>query len=446
MNPVEITQGKSFKGLAAYLLHDERQAEGETITTAERVGWVQSFNLGGADGEQSWRLMLATANSAGDLKTAAGIKRGKTPKNVVHHYSLNFNPDDELTPEIIEAAVRESLAVYGMEHHQALAVEHTDKAHSHVHVMVNLIDPENGMSAATPVLGDDGKKRSKLSNSKRRLSSWAQKFERKNGLTITEGRLANANKRAQGEQVNAKRKPRNVYDREKRERTTDRRRDFTRRQFEDRAKLIQEKSARLKDTSAHQWAALKERYQHEKDAIKRSFKPAMRTARALIKEERKDDWRTLFRKQQAERYHFDRDSKSAIHRIWYGAVSVREMVREGKHFKALTAAFSTTQQRDILMMKQDRQRAALSSEVEAQYQSAFDQLKEDSNGQYDKARERFLKDCENLKSEQDEAWKEIKDDWKQHNFDRREALANDRTAHRSQQQGRGRSQSRGMTP
>ena len=35
MNPVEITTGKSFKGLAAYLLHDAGRA-----ATAERVGWA----------------------------------------------------------------------------------------------------------------------------------------------------------------------------------------------------------------------------------------------------------------------------------------------------------------------------------------------------------------------------------------------------------------------
>jgi len=140
--------------------------------------------------DQAWRLMLATANSANALKEAAGIKKGKPVKNTVYHYSINFNPDDELTPEIQQRAVAESLKALGLDDHQAMAVEHTDKAHNHIHVMVNLIDPTNGMSAASPQMGADGKKRSKLSNSRRKLSKWAAKFERDNGLNITEGRLA----------------------------------------------------------------------------------------------------------------------------------------------------------------------------------------------------------------------------------------------------------------
>lgn len=68
MNPVEIGTGKSFKGLAAYLLHDPAQAQ-----TSARVGWVQSFNLDDADPDRAWRLMAATAKSADQLKEAAGL-------------------------------------------------------------------------------------------------------------------------------------------------------------------------------------------------------------------------------------------------------------------------------------------------------------------------------------------------------------------------------------
>ena len=52
MNPVEIGTGKSFKGLAAYLLHDVGHA-----ATAERVAWAESVNLDGADPEKAWRLL-----------------------------------------------------------------------------------------------------------------------------------------------------------------------------------------------------------------------------------------------------------------------------------------------------------------------------------------------------------------------------------------------------
>lgn len=440
MNPVEITQGKSFKGLSQYLLQDENRE------TSERVGWVQTFNLVDADGDQAWRLMLATANSANALKEAAGIKKGKAVKNTVYHYSINFNPDDELTPEIQKRAVAESLKVLGLDDHQALAVEHTDKAHNHIHVMVNLIDPANGMSGASPQMCEDGKKRSKLSNSQRKLSKWAAKFERDNGLNITEGRLANANKRAQGEQVNAQRKKRNVHDREKAEKNTDRRRDFIKRQFDDRAKTIQEKTMELKERSATQWEALKQSYADEKEAIRVQMSPTMKRASADIKEEHKPEWRTLFRHQRSELHTFDREHKKAIHRIWYGAVSVRQMVREGKGFKALQAAFSGTVQRDILMMKQDRERAELAREIKKEIEERITQVKEDFDRQFKDTRTRFMSDCDSLKSEQDESWDEIKFDWKEHNTERRESLSRRKGDEKSQEQAQGLSQGRGMTP
>ena len=64
MTPVEIGQGKSFKGLAAYLLHDPRIEGEQARTSTERVGWVQSYNLDGVGGEGAWRMMAATAMSA----------------------------------------------------------------------------------------------------------------------------------------------------------------------------------------------------------------------------------------------------------------------------------------------------------------------------------------------------------------------------------------------
>ncbi|WP_127116253.1 relaxase/mobilization nuclease domain-containing protein [Shimia sediminis] len=446
MNPVEITQGKSFKGLSAYLLHDEKRQGEESRTTSERVGWSQTYNLAGADADQAWRLMLATANSANALKEAAGIKKGKAVKNTVYHYSINFNPEDELTPEIQQSAVAESLKALGLDDHQAMAVEHTDKAHNHIHVMVNLIDPANGMSAASPQMGADGKKRSKLSNSRRKLSSWAKKFERDNGLIVTEGRLANANKRAQGEKVNAQRKSRNVHERQKAEKNVKRTMDFMKRQQNDRATVIQEKSAELKEKSRLEWDALKQSYAIEKEAIRAQMSPTMKAQSAAIKEAHKPEWKTLFRRQQLERYQFHREQKTAVGRIWYGAMSVRQMVREGKGFKALQAAFSSVLQRDILMMKQDNERAELSRAIKAEINEAMTQAKQDFDRQFEETRTRFLDDCDSLKSEQDEAWKEIRADWKAYNRERREAFETRRDREQTRERGFGMSQGRGRTP
>lgn len=440
MNPVEITQGKSFKGLAAYLLQDENRE------SAERVGWTQTHNLADAPADQAWRLMLATANSANALKEASGIKKGRAVKNTVHHYSINFNPDDEVTPEIMAKAVRESLAVYGMEDHQALAVEHTDKAHRHVHVMVNLIDPTNGMSAASPQLCDDGKKRSKLSNSQRKLSSWAQKFERDNGLEITEGRLSNANKRSRGEKVEAKRKKRNVYDRDKREKTTDRTRDFLKRKHDDRAKEIQTKSAALKEQSGHEWDALKQSYYAEKDAIKAEMSPAMKARSAEIKDLFKPYWADMFKRQRNEVKTFEAGDRTTIGKIWHASAVFKDRALEGDYLGGFVAAFSKENRRNIVLKKHDREQAEMGQRLKAQMAQELGKMKADFDRQFSQARSRFSDRCDALKTKQDVSWSEIREAWQSYNNDRAQAFtqAKGRQNQIAQQMQRGRG--RGRTP
>lgn len=440
MNPVEITQGKSFKGLSAYLLQDENR------DTAERVGWTQTLNLNDAQADQAWRLMLATANSANALKEASGIKKGKTPVKVVHHFSLNFNPEDNVTPEIMSKAVREALAVYGMEHHQALAVEHHDKAHRHVHVMVNLIDPENGMSGASPQLCEDGKKRSKLSNSQRRLSSWAQKFERDNGLNITEGRLANANKRSQGEQVDARRKKRNVHEQEQREKSTDRTRDFLKRKHDDRAKAIQAKSAELKEHSRHEWDALKQSYQAEKSAIKAQMSPAMKERSAEIKELFKPYWADMFKRQRKELQAFEAGDRTTIGRIWHASAVFKERALEGDYLGGFVASFSKENRRNIVLKKHDREQAEMGQRLKDQIAQELKVMKFDFDRQFARARSRFSDRCDELKTKQNVSWQEIRDAWQSYNNDRAQAFTRGRDRQRQitrkVQQGRG----RGLTP
>jgi hypothetical protein len=441
MTPVEIKQGKSFKGLATYLLHDAKREGEQSRDTTERVGMVQSYNLGDAVGEQAWRRMLATANSANALKEAAGIKKGKAVKNTVYHYSLNFHPDDPLTPEIQRAAVEGSLKALGLDDHQALAVEHTDKAHNHIHVMVNLIDPANGMSAATPQMGEDGKKRSKLSNSQRKLSSWAGRFERDHGLNVTEGRLANANKREQGERVNARRKSRKTYEREKREATTDRRKDFLKRQHNDRAKAIQERTAELKEQSRAEWDGLKESYGAEKAAIKAQMSPAMKERSAEIKELFKPYWADMFKRHRDEVKAFEAGDRSAIGRIWTAAAAFKERALDGDYLGGFVAAFSKESRRNIVLKKHDREREAMGERLQEQIAKELATIKREFDRQFTQARSRFMDRCDELKAKQDVSWQEIRDAWQSYNNDRAAAFSKtkDRQASlaRSQKQGRG---------
>lgn len=434
MNPVEIGIGKSFKGLAAYLLHDPERA-----ASSERVAWVESFNLDGADPEKSWRLMAATAMSADQLKAAAGIKKGKAAKNTAYHFSLNFNPKDGPSAEVQRAAVESALKALGLEKHQALAVAHRDTAHQHVHVMVNLISPENGLSAASKQ--PDGKS-ALLSNSQRKLSQWAQRFEREHGLIVTEGRLENANKRAQGEQVDASRKPRNVHEQEKTE-PSYKRSDLAKSVFNDRAHDLAQAGRTMHRAHSGQWDALKTSYRHEKDAMKREADKAMPAAIAELKERNKPRWAMLFAQQREETRAFERGERSVLGRIWHGAAVFRDRALDGDALGGFLAAFSKEERIAIVQRKHDHERTRMGLMVRDEITELIGDFKQAQQQEQKRARGRFLVECNYLKKQQGIERIEQRGRWSDHNTARRESFSKARERGRTLQQGRDLSMQRG---
>lgn len=417
MNPVEIGTGKSFKGLAAYLLHDPERA-----ATAERVGWAQSFNLDDADPDRAWRLMAATAMSADQLKAAAGIKKGKRAVNTAYHFSLSFNPHDQPAEKVQRAAVESALKALGLQDYQALAVSHTDTAHAHVHVMVNLINPENGLSAASKQ--PDGRP-ALLSNSQRKLSQWAQRFEREHGLTVTEGRLENANRRAQGEKVDARREPRNVWE-QRRSETQDRRREFTKRQFQDQARDLTEGGRAMHEKHRIEWDALKASYGAEKKARDLEHKKAIPAQIEAVKEAHKPRWSAMFKRQRDELRDFERADRSAIGRIWHAAAVFRDRALAGDALGGFVAAFSHQARRDIVQRKHDRERAKLGQQIRDEITRKISQAKRDQAAERNAARLRYLSACDALKARQAEEREAQRERWQAYNTARNAALAKTR--------------------
>lgn len=439
MNPIEIGQGKSFKGLARYLLHDARQ-EGElSCTTSERVGWVQSFNLDDASGDTAWRLMAATALSAGDLKEAAGIKRGKTATNTVYHFAITFPQADNLSEDIERRSVEGALKALGLDEYQALAVKHSDTEHQHVHVMVNLIHPENGMSAASKQ--QDGSP-SPLSNSQRKLQSWAQRFERENGLEVTEGRLSNANKRAQGEQVDARRKSRPEYEREKKEGQDARFAWLKERQQQTAAALTLE-GRQLTDRNKLEWESLKAAYADEKRAMAREKDRTIPRTIERIKEDHKPIWGALFMRHRSELEDFQRNEQSPFGRLWHAAAVVRDRAGEGDLIGGLVAALSPQERRAIVLKTHDRERAKIGLQIRERISAEVDQIRNDHSSAMVQARHRFMRECADLRKRQDEARAVLRDRWSQHNAERRTAFQKARGAVQNVERNRGRQLGRG---
>lgn len=439
MNPIKIGLGKSFKGLAAYLLHDPDRAQ-----TAERVGWVQSYNLDDAAPDRAWRLMAATAMSADQLKAAAGVKIGKASKNTAYHFSITFNPKDDVTEQIRSAAVVGALKSLGLESHQALAVEHRDTDHRHIHVMVNMIDPMTGRSAASK---QENGQPALISNDQRKLSKWAERFEREHGLTVTEGRLANANKRAQGEIVDAKRKPRNVYEREKEE-TQDRRRDIVKRGFDDQARNLTAESRAMHERHRTEWDALKGAYKSEKSAMDKGVGKAIKQTIDQIKAENKPAWGALFARHREELRDFERGERSTIGRIWHAAAVFRDRALDGDALGGFLAAFSQDERRAIVLRKHDRERTKMGLQIREQMTESIDLIKRDHEGEKEQARHRFLNACTELQGDHQQAREALRDRWQRHNADRRAALSKtqQRQAHLERGQQMQRHRGRGLEP
>ena len=175
-----LSSGSSFKGLATYLTHDPE------AKSTERVGWTHTLNLAHDDALSAVDEMYWTARNAELLKQEAGIRAGgRATEHTVKHLSLNWSPDDHPTQEHMIEATEDFLRHMKWQEHQALLVAHEDKAHPHVHVMLNVVHPETGLAL------DDSFER-------RRAQAWALEYEREQGNIRCENRLKDARDREDG--------------------------------------------------------------------------------------------------------------------------------------------------------------------------------------------------------------------------------------------------------
>ncbi len=168
-------RGSSFKGVCAYILHDAGKA------TAEPVDWTATQNLA-SQPDDAWFEMFETYRDSDELKRRAGrAARGRKNKEPVLHYTLSWHADDQPTAEHMRETALSSLKALGLQDHQALLAAHHDKAHLHVHIVVNTVNPDTGMT------GD-------LKYTKLNLSRWAQAYELEHGVHCQE-RIENNAKR-----------------------------------------------------------------------------------------------------------------------------------------------------------------------------------------------------------------------------------------------------------
>jgi Relaxase/Mobilisation nuclease domain len=79
--------------------------------------------------------MKALCDAADELKKRSGVKAtGRKLTRPVYAFTLNWHEADNPGAAHMRETAFDALRTLGMENHQAVIVEHTDRPHKHVHV------------------------------------------------------------------------------------------------------------------------------------------------------------------------------------------------------------------------------------------------------------------------------------------------------------------------
>lgn len=311
-------RGKSFKGVCSYILHDAGK------DSSDRVLWVDKANLV-SDPEHAWFEMFATARDQALLKQQAGHDaRGRKNTKPVLHYTLSWAASDNPSPELMRQTAVSSLKTLGLDQHQALMAAHSDKAHMHVHIVVNTIHPGSGLTAP-------------LKFSKEALSRWAEAYEKEHGIHV-EQRVKNNEARDYQRQISVPAAVLFVGDSNRavneadppfvpvKHRGQHRQRWFERQDIVDRMKRLRaEMEVGHKAVRNATW----ERQKAERDELDRDGRAACMHARQHAEDRYRPRWRDLYREQKQESRYVERQATHPFERAVF-VFSNRERLGHGK--------------------------------------------------------------------------------------------------------------------
>ncbi|MBU2531957.1 MAG: relaxase/mobilization nuclease domain-containing protein [Alphaproteobacteria bacterium] len=127
------TPTNDFLALARYLFNGR-----ERPPNPDRVAWTMFRNLATDDPELAAHYMAATAELSSSRCKSACL-----------HTIIAWREDERPTPEIMQEIAVRTLELAGLSEHEALIMGHGDKAHPHLHMMINRVHPETQRAWST---------------------------------------------------------------------------------------------------------------------------------------------------------------------------------------------------------------------------------------------------------------------------------------------------------
>ena len=175
-----IGSGRGIAGMVSYITHDQTSADNRRPTTSERVAWSACLGIPTTDTDLMVRVMQGLTVDAPALKAMAGISaRGRKLKKPYTHIVLSWPEGTEAPPkqDMLSAVGGALKSIRLDDRHYAVCAAHTDTACPHVHVAVSRVDPETGRAVNL----DAG--------ATKRLSRWAEQYERDHGGIVVPTRV-----------------------------------------------------------------------------------------------------------------------------------------------------------------------------------------------------------------------------------------------------------------
>lgn len=279
MNPTKVSRGSSFKGAAAYVMTGHIGQE-----NPDRVDWSATQNVGTDSAEIAARIMAATYYDADQIKRANGSDgRGRpTTKKPVLHMTLSWDEGQQPDAAHMEKTARDFLKHVGLEKAQAIMAGHNDSDHAHLHIIVNMIDPETG-------------KNIDLGNDKRKMQSFALDYCRAHGIESSPNREKNAAARAEAARTGDTSILEGMQGRKRLSRDE---------WLQMKAQLLDRQSAEreaLKVQQGADWAKVKSELAARQAQERAQWRVESERQRAILKAENRPQWSEIYKVQEREK-------------------------------------------------------------------------------------------------------------------------------------------------